>query len=285
MIGSQALIRKALIRKALILLLLGLPVQVESGAWSQPRGGYYTKLSGIFYSADEAFDGSGEKGPVDDLDETFDSQQLFLYGEYGAAQRFTLMGQLGLGDLRAKNREKQISTTGLGDLELGAKYQLTDGPVVLAPLVNLKLPTGYDHDGDLSLGTGSADLEFRLLGAGSLHPLPAYVNVEGGFRLRGGSFSNQIPYLFEVGANPRAKLFAKLYVEGKNTLVGGGANMGAMDAMSQQVSEGDFTKLGFNLALQVKGALWADLLFETIFRGENVGAGRSLGLGFSYKNN
>ncbi|NKB66027.1 MAG: hypothetical protein GKR89_03095 [Candidatus Latescibacteria bacterium] len=273
------------IRQALLILALGLglPLQVEGGAWSQPQGSYYAKLSALLYSADEAFDGSGEKGPVNELGETFDSRQLFLYGEYGAAKRLTLTGQLGLGDLTAENREKQISTTGLGDLEVGAKYQLTDGPVVLAPLVNLKLPTGYDQGADLSLGTGSADLEFRLLGAGSLHPWPVYVGVEGGLRLRGGAFSNQVPYLFEVGANPHARLFTKFYLSGTNTLGSDEADMGAMDSMSTQVSEGDFTKLGLNAALHIQGGLWVDLLFETIFSGENVGAGSTIGLGLSYK--
>ena len=49
-----------------------------------------------------------------------------------------------------------------------------------------------------------------------------------------------------------------------------------------QVSEGDFTKIGFNASYHVSGVLWADLLFDQIFTGKNVGAGRSVGFGLSY---
>ena len=35
--------------------------QVHAGVWSQAKGGYYAKFSGIFYNAGEAFDGQGDR--------------------------------------------------------------------------------------------------------------------------------------------------------------------------------------------------------------------------------
>ena len=55
-----------------------------------------------------------------------------------------------------------------------------------------------------------------------------------------------------------------------------------MDSMSAQVSEGDFSKIGFNAAYNVSGVLWADLLYDKIFTGKNSGAGRLFGIGLSY---
>jgi len=152
---------------------------------------------------------------------------------------------------------------------------------VLAPYASLKLPTGYDTNNNPALGTGKADLELRLLAATSLHPVPVYLGAELGYRLRGGPFSNQIPYLFEVGVTPHQKLFTKVYLSGTNTLISDGGNTDAMDSMSMQVSEGDFTKVGFNAAVNAYGPVWVDFLFETIFTGKNTGAGTSLGIGLS----
>lgn len=258
------------------------PTHSHAGAWSQKKGHYYTKFSAIFYRADEGFDASGDKGHLSDLDDTFKSDQTFFYLEYGLSKRLTLISQLSSGTLTAENNLGRQRTTDVGDFNIGGKYQLIDGPIILSPYATLKLPAGYDKRATPPLGTGDADLELRLLAARSLHPLPLYLGVEGGYRFRGGPFSNQIPYFFEVGATPHEKVFVKVYLEGKNTLTGGSGNMDAMDSMSTQVSEGDFSKIGFNAAYNVSGVLWADLLYDTIFTGKNVGAGRSFGIGLSY---
>ena len=50
---------------------------------------------------------------------------------------------------------------------------------------------------------------------------------------------------------------------------------------STQVSEGDFTKVGGNVAVRVIEGLWLDLLHERTVGGENIGAGASWGLGLS----
>ena len=51
---------------------------------------------------------------------------------------------------------------------------------------------------------------------------------------------------------------------------------------SVQISEGNFTRAGINGAYNLAGPLWVDLLLERAFRGENIGAGASWGLGLSY---
>mgnify|MGYP001165262905 FL=1 len=268
---------------ALILLaLIGYPGRVEAGAWAQPQGERYLKFSIISYDADKHFDGDGDKQALGTMDDSFHAEQGFLYAEYGALNRLTVIGQTSWGTLESDSSLLQRTTSGLGDIELGAKYQLTDGPIVLAPFISLKLPFAYDSDDDPALGTGDADLEFRLLASRSLYPVPAYIGAEFGYRLRGGQFSNQLPYAVEVGASPHARLFAKLYLSGINTLLSDGGFSQAMDSMSTQVSEGDFTKWGFAVAGNVTGPLWVDLLYESIFTGKNTGAGNSVGIGLSW---
>ena len=261
--------------------LFTLSVQnADAGAWSQPRGHLYAKLSGISYSSDEIFDAMGKRAAMGIDEDRFDANQTFLYLEYGLFDRLTLVAKTSAGRLVAENHLVEMTTRGIGDADLGLKYQLVDKPLVLASSISLKLPTGYHKEYDPALGTGEIDLEFRLLAARSLYPLPLYVGAETGYRLRGGLFSNQIPYLFEAGASPHQRLFIKGYVDGVETLSKKRENAGLVGLA--QVSEGDLTKMGLNAAFKIAGSLWIDLLWERTVTGENVGAGSSVGVGLAY---
>jgi hypothetical protein len=263
----------------LVLLAWGWTSEVSAGAWSQPKGHYYTKISGISYSSEEVFDDMGERAPMGVDDNQFYSRQTFVYGEYGLRDRLTITGQVGGGRLVAEDSFIERVTWGLGDVHLGLKYQATGGGLVVAPLLRVKIPTGYDPDFDPALGTGDPDLEGRLLAGMSLYPLPLYAGAEAGYKLRGGPFSNQVSYFLELGATPHPRLFAKAFVEGVNTLSDGAENTGIVGVA--QVSEGDFAKVGFNASAQVTGPLWVDLLWEGVLTGENIGAGSSWGFGLA----
>ena len=49
-------------------ILVSLPMVVRcpawAGAWSQAKGSYYTKFSGIFYSSDEVYNDMGKRDPL-----------------------------------------------------------------------------------------------------------------------------------------------------------------------------------------------------------------------------
>ena len=261
-------------------LILGLGAEAGAGAWSQARGSYYTKLSGIFYRSDEVFNDMGDRAAMGMDDDRFEGNQSFFYLEYGLLEHLTLVGQASMGSLTAENRLLRMKTRGVGDVDFGVKYQLVERPLVFAPQVKVKMPTGYHAEYDPALGTGKADLEFRLLAARSLHPWPFYLGAEVGYRVRGGSFSNQVPYFCEAGATPHERLFIKGYVEGAETLSSGPETLGLVGLA--QVSEGDYVKTGLNAAFKVAGPLWVDLLWERVVTGENVGAGGSWGLGLAY---
>ena len=252
--------------------------EVGAGAWSQPRGGYYAKLSGIHYSTSEVFNDMGRRAAMGMDDNQFRARQVLAYGEYGLRERLTLTGQVGAGRLVSEDRFVERITWGLGDVHLGAKYQLTEGPLVLSPQVEVAFPSGYDPEYDPALGTGHSELGTRLLAGLSLYPLPLYAGAEAGYKLRGGPFSNQVSYFVELGATPHPRLFAKGFVASVYTLAedSEGGLVGVV-----QVSEGDFAEVGGNAAVQVVGPLWIDLLWKMVFTGENIGAGSSWGLGLA----
>jgi hypothetical protein len=261
--------------------LATMPGTAEAGAWAQPQGHYYAKLSGIFYSADEVFDDMGKRTSMGMDADTFDGRQSFLYVEYGLRHRLTLIGQMNAGVLTDENRLVRSETTGIGDVEVGAKYQLLDKPIVLSPMISIKVPTGYNAYYEPPMGTGEFDGDARLLLSRSLYPLPLYASLDLTYRIRGGVFSNQRIWGAEVGATPHPRWFAKVLAGGTNTLVSGpGADLGVVGA-STQVSEGDFTRIGANVAVNIAGRVWLDLLYERVVDGENVGAGSSLGFGLS----
>lgn len=259
------------------LLALGWAGEVGAGAWSQPRGGYYAKLSGIHYSTTEVFNDMGQRAAMGMDDNQFRARQVLLYGEYGLRERLTLTGQVGAGRLVSESSLVERITWGLGDVHLGAKYQLTGGRLVLSPQVEVAFPSGYEEY-DPPLGTGHSELGTRLLAGLSLYPLPFYAGAELGYKLRGGPFSNQVSYFVELGATPRPWLFAKGFVASVNTLAADseGGLVGVV-----QVSEGDFAEVGCNAAVRVVGPLWIDLLWKVVFKGEDIGAGSSWGLGLA----
>ena len=249
------------------------------GAWSQQKGHYYAKFSGIYYTSNERYNDMGMRDELGQDGEEFRSTQGFLYLEYGLVDRLTTVAQFQGGRLVNENALIRQTTVGTGDMDLGLKCQWIDAPLVLAPFVTAKIPGGYDKKYEPPLGTGDIDLEFRLLAARSFHPWPLYAGAEVGYRLRGGPFSNQVPYLLEIGSSFREGMFAKVYVSGAQTR-SKTENLGLVGA-GVQVSEGDFAKVGLNLAFQTVGSIWVDLLWETVFDGNNVGAGATWGLGIS----
>ncbi|MEW6755638.1 MAG: hypothetical protein AB1505_32375, partial [Candidatus Latescibacterota bacterium] len=273
-------------RQVMLALLLALGLTASrsttagAGAWSQAPGGLYAKVSGIYYSADQVFNTRGDRVDMGFDEQRFSARQTFVYVEYGLAPNLTLVGQAAAAELLAEDRFLERRTRGIGDVEAGLKYQLAARPLVVSPLVRVKVPTGYHEDYDPALGTGEADLEVRLLAGQSLFPLPLYGNAEAGYRLRGGAYANQVSYLAECGGKPHVRLFAKAYVEGAQTLSSATADTGI--AGLTQVSEGDYTKGGLNASLRVWQGLWIDLLWERALLGENVGAGSSWGLGLAW---
>ena len=264
----------------ILVVHVALVAEVAAGAWSQPSGHYYAKVSSVFYTSDEVYNEMGKLAPAGGNNESFESGQGFVYLEYGIRERLTVVGKLAVGELVAEDDLVKQTTTGIGDAEFGVKYPLSDQPAVVTPMVSLKVPTGYEKRFDPAMGTGYRDLQFRALIARSLYPLPLYVGSELGYRFRGGPYSNQVPFFAELGATPHPRLFAKVYVDGANTLSGNEESTGEVGVF--QVSEGDFTKVGANLAVNVQGPVWVDILWERIVEGTNVGAGGSWGLGVAY---
>lgn len=267
----------------ILLVVVGVVAdRAHAGAWAQPEGHVYAKLSGIRYTTSDIYNEMGRRQAMGTNGDEFVGQQFFAYVEYGLRQRITLVTQARAGVLTDEDNFVRMETSGIGDIEAGLKVQAIDGPVVLAPMLMVKLPTGYNDRYMPPMGTGHVDIDARLIGSQSLYPWPLYVSAELGYRLRGGEFSNQVLWSAEVGATPHERLFAKGFAAGTTTRVPDveQANVGVVGA-STQVSEGNIVNMGINVAVQMGSGLWLDLLWERAVDGENIGAGSSIGVGLS----
>ncbi len=263
-----------------VVLLSIAPATSWAGAWSQEPGSYYAKVSGLFYHSQDVFNDMGKRAPMGMDGEEFRAAQSFLYVEYGLRKKLTLVGATSAGRLVGEDQFVESRTWGIGDVELGLKYQLTEKRLVVSPQIMLKIPSGYNADFVPALGTGKFDVEARLLLSRSLYPLPLYFSAEAGYRKRGGVYSDQVPYVAEVGATPHEKLFVKAFLSGANTRSNEDrGNIGVVGLA--QVSEGDFRKVGAQIAVGITESLWMDILYERIVDGENIGAGTTWGIGLS----
>lgn len=72
-------------------LASAIPQPASAGAWAQPKGHLYTKLSSVFYRSDEVFDDAGHRQPTTIYGADFRADQGFLYVEYGLLERLTVI--------------------------------------------------------------------------------------------------------------------------------------------------------------------------------------------------
>lgn len=220
---------------AAVLLLSTLPRAVAAGAWTQPAGDTFLKLSVSYLRTTEEFNHEGERLELLEEDPGFENASLrdlnlTLYGEYGLREGLTLVGSVPFKALRSERtglvaggllrRAEARNVAGAGDLSLSLRTRLRQRPVALALQAGVDIPLGYqkrpDNDGP-PLGSGAIDAEVHLLAGLSLHPRPGYLTTGVGYRRRGGRLHDEIQLSVEGGWT-WGRLHLKILVQGvRNT--------------------------------------------------------------------
>ena len=282
------------------LLLAAVPAQLHAGAWTQPQGGFYSKLAGLSFSSRAYLDLDGERRDRGkDPQEELSDRGYSAYLEYGLLDRLTMVASLPYKSLEFTNptearyfealdstivrQHPDQSSSGLADLELRLRWRLMADPAVVSLAAGGKIPLGYDVPTEIPesyvpLGTGETDAEVRLLVGTSLYPVPGYVTATLGYRLRGGDYGNELFHGLEAGYS-FDRLLVKGVIEGIQTL----GDCGATGATGGLV--GDQNNLKFS-----PGLIWsfndrveisADLFH--IVSGCNTAAGTTYALGLAFK--
>jgi hypothetical protein len=200
------------------LLLLGAMLASRvawAGAWTQAPGATFAKVSWLSQTASQRWGCRGGSLPADPAGD-FVSHQVFGYVEHGLRSRLTILGSFAYKDQRIDG-QRSYGTRSTGDLRMGARLGLVQGPRPVSVEAVLSVPTYPRSDlGDpvaerkqfLPAGSGRVEAEVHALAGISLFPLPLYGNLDLGYRERGGGFSDQWLAAVELGASS-TRLFAK----------------------------------------------------------------------------
>ncbi len=205
---------------ALVLTAAACPT-AYAGAWVQPKGGSFVKLSWFATRSSERAGPDGSSMPADPSGGDYVEQMLYGYFEYGLITRLSLLGSFAYKDMTVE-AEPEFGTRSTGDLRLGGRWGLVQGPKALAlegivsiptyPASDLSQPPGQ-REQNLPAGTGQTEAELRVLGGMSLYPLPLYANLDLGYRVRGGGFSDQWLGVLEFGGGSPS-FFSKVELRG-----------------------------------------------------------------------
>ena len=198
---------KIAIISSLAAILLTLSSHAHAGAWVLDKGKSYNKVGFSDYSADEFF---GENA---DLGE-FEGTSISYYGEWGLGNNFGIFTSVLFQDIEQTNSiGEAVSNDGLGDVDIGIKYQWQAAPFVLSTQLLAKLPYLYDEDDDLPLGNGQEDIEAKVLIGKSLGAA-GYFGVEFGYRVRTDAPSDEFRYLIEYGVSFTENLYFRTKLDG-----------------------------------------------------------------------
>ncbi|MDD9949292.1 MAG: hypothetical protein OXU48_07155 [candidate division Zixibacteria bacterium] len=184
-------------------LLAGFILQtctVFAGGWTHAPGKGYFKLNEQIIRSDSYFDPSGDRIDITDQSRYTTS----LYGEYGLANRLTLVGYIPFYQRISEDRAGSEAKSGTGDWEVGARIGLlTNRATVVSIQIMAGLPLGDSFSDQQEVGLFTGDGEFNqlfMLQVGhSLWPTPGYLKAEIGFNSRESDFSDEIRYAVEAG--------------------------------------------------------------------------------------
>jgi protein XagA len=266
-------------RPAGILTLAGLwPAVVFGGAWPRPAGETYGKLDFSRAAANEIYEAKGnQKRPGPD----FQDLTASLYMEYGLTDRWTWILYLPYKSAVAETAGVRRTATGFSDAWTFLKRGMAGGAWVLSGQAGVKVPLGYEADRVPALGQGQVDGEARLLLGRSFHPKPIYGNLEVGYRLRRGAYSDEIPYRVEAGVFPARPVLVKLALDGTKSL----ANDRASTSPNRppNVFDQQSTRLAPGLAVFLGRGFAVEAGYEITLAGGNAADLDTLSLGLSWQ--
>jgi protein XagA len=280
--------KKTLSFAVLYLMIAGVPVLFSAvscfaGAWTQKSGECYYQFTVNAYFTDKNFD---EDAKRDDFpaDGDFRDINANWYLEYGLMDRLTVLTSLYYKYVEYEDDFIESKTYGVPDVDLGARYQLSDTEIGIFSFQGLvKIPETYDEDDNVPLGNGQTDLEVRLLYGKSLYPsIPAYTNLEIGYRWRFEEPSDEFRYLVELGIDLPKDFYGRVKLDG----------IMSMDNADSQSVEGnnpsivnafDLGKLDLVCGYRMSSSWAVELGVRPHIYGKNTSAGTNISLGASWK--
>lgn len=200
-------------------------LQAQSGWTRQPKS-FYAQLSYAYFGSTNFYNLAGEQLETN----RFEQQSINFYGEYGLTPRLTFILSMPL--FRLNRFEVTEWAYGIGDLQIQAKYALTQGKFPISLIIAPELPTAPGDNFasnklipldrvNLPTGDGEFNVWSYVAGSHSFYPIPLYASFYGGYNFRtaynGRDFRNQFSVGVEAGYTFKEKLTLKGSIRGLKT--------------------------------------------------------------------
>jgi hypothetical protein len=198
----------------LVMLVAASASDAAAGPWTPARGHGQVIVGWTFYETHDEFSRDGDRQPFQ-FDGAFRKSELNPYFETGLTDRLALVGSLFASSQEFGNSFGRLDNAGLGDMELGLRYRLTDMDRAVGVAVQglAKLAAG-GTGGTIALTNGQTDLEGRVALGGSLgrSSHPPFWNVDAGYRFRSSRPADEIRVDAALGAyvRPRVMLLGQV---------------------------------------------------------------------------
>jgi hypothetical protein len=122
-----------------------------AGPWALAPGEYYTELQGSFFSSGTYYDDNGDRQPIGGLAE---QRALTSYTELGWKKHWSIQMELPALSNTRRDGVDDATSSGFGDLSLGLRYALHNGPSATSIQLGWRAPSGYNSNLEPGLGTG-----------------------------------------------------------------------------------------------------------------------------------
>jgi hypothetical protein len=140
-------------RHALPTVLIAAAAAVSSapaahcGPWLPAPGHYYSEVRGDYLSASDFNDRLGKERPLAGGG-LAQRRALVSYSEFGWKKRIAVILGIPATSVTRRTADGRLNSTstGLGDLQIGMRFKLSEGPAALAFQVDWGAPAGYDHN-------------------------------------------------------------------------------------------------------------------------------------------
>jgi len=260
---------------SIIALLTAIPTSAFAGAWTAKEGDSYLKGAVNFFDTNSRF---GPEGTF----ENFSNTNFNVYWEYGVKDNLTFFATGSLTDLENTADGVTTSGDGVSDIDVGLRYRLIDGPVIVSVQGLFKAPYLYDENAELPIGNGQEDFEGKLLFGKSFGEL-GYGGLEVGYRVRTEAPVDEFRYLIEYGfdVTDRAYLRTKLdgiHAAGSSDVdVGVALPIAAGVAVNPQLPlEFDLGRLEYTAGYKFNDTLAGEITGTTAIYGDNTLKGTNI---------
>lgn len=263
-------------------MTLGSAGPALAGAWLREPGEAYAKGSVSRLTGDEIFDADGDRAPLDDpasyANARYREVNASLYTEYGAARWLTLIASVPLklaeheADALVPVGDIEGSSFGLGDLHLGARLPLHRARWLAAVEPDLKIPLYGSPDpvsDDPPLGSEFVDFgAAAVLGTG-LPQVRGYAQASLGYRIRGGSTSEELYWDVEAGAEPWRMVRMRVRYDGIDSQ-GAGSGVSGAGTPVPSAGEQDDQRIAPTLAVGFGGSTELSLTWRRVIAGRST---------------